>query len=105
MIKHIVLCKFAPHVSDTQLELLFNKLAQIRHTEIPQIKTISFGRNCSIESLNKDFNYGLVIEFQNKQDRDIYVQHSAHIKFVKDDLMPLMDNDVMSNALVLDYEF
>ena len=56
VIKHIVLFKFVDNITDAQIESAMHKLSDLRHTAIPQIKSFSHGKNCSIDMIYIDLN-------------------------------------------------
>lgn len=103
MIKHIVLFEFAENISDEQIKLSMQKLKNLQDGPIPQIKSFNHGENCSVENLNQNFNYGFVMEFDNVEDRDYYVEHPTHIKIADEEIVPLMKNGFES-VIVLDFE-
>ncbi|MGX6959798.1 MAG: Dabb family protein [Rickettsia endosymbiont of Pentastiridius leporinus] len=103
MIKHIVLFKFAEAISENQIEQALAKLGDLKNTTIPQIKSFSFGKDCSPENLNKGFNYAFIMEFLNEKDRKDYLNHHDHIRIASEDIMPLTEDGVNS-VIVLDYK-
>ncbi|KJW02853.1 stress responsive A/B Barrel domain protein [Rickettsia endosymbiont of Ixodes pacificus] len=104
MLKHIVLFKFAITASERQIEQALAKLGNLKNTTIPQIKSFSFGKNCSPENLNKGFSYAFVMEFLSEEDREGYLKHHDHIRVASDDIMPLTE-DGINSVIVLDYKF
>ncbi|XVN40422.1 MAG: Dabb family protein [Rickettsia endosymbiont of Argas persicus] len=103
MIKHIVLFKFASTVSEKRIEEALTKLGNLKNISIPQIKSFSFGKNCSPENLNKGYNYAFTMEFLNEPDREIYLKHPDHIRIASEDIMPLTTEGINS-IIVLDYK-
>lgn len=89
MIKHIVLFKFSVTASEKQIEQALAKLGNLKNISIPQIKSFSFGKNCSPENLNKGFSYAFIMEFLNEKDREDYLNHPDHIRIASEDVMPL----------------
>lgn len=104
MIKHIVLFKFAVTASEKQIEEALEKLGNLKNISIPQIKSFSFGKNCSPENLNKDYSYAFIMEFLNEKDREDYLKHPDHVRVASEDIMPLTENGINS-VIVLDYKF
>lgn len=99
MIKHIVLFKFSVTASEKQIEQALAKLGNLKNISIPQIKSFSFGKNCSPENLNKGFSYAFIMEFFNEKDREDYLNHPDHIRIASEDVMPLTEE-----VIVLDYK-
>lgn len=99
MIKHIVLFKFSVTASEKQIEQALAKLGNLKNISIPQIKSFSFGKNCSPENLNKGFSYAFIMEFLNEKDREDYLNHPDHIRIASEDVMPLTEE-----VIVLDYK-
>lgn len=104
MIKHIVLFKFAKHVSRVQIENVMLSLKKLMDGPIPEIKSFNHGENCSVEHLNNGFNYGFVMDFESVRDRDHYVKHADHIRVADEEIIPLLE-DGLNSVIVLDYEF
>lgn len=102
MIKHIVLLNFAPGIDDHKIKRALDRLGNLRHHEIPQIMSYTFGKNCSMEQLDHGFKYGFIMEFANDKDRDIYLNHQLHRQIAKHEILPLLSNGVNS-VIVLDY--
>ncbi|HJD56114.1 MAG TPA: Dabb family protein [Rickettsia endosymbiont of Pyrocoelia pectoralis] len=95
----MVLFKLAATISENRIEQALAKLGDLKNTTIPQIKSFSFGKNCSPENLNKGFSYAFIMKFLNEKDREDYLKHPDHIKIASEDIMPLTEE-----VIVLDYE-
>jgi len=102
MIKHIVLLKLANNITDIQIESAMQKLHDLKNGLIPQIKSFTHGKNCSIENLHQGFNYGFIMGFENSSDRDYYVEHEAHKKIATEDILPMAEKGAES-VVVLDF--
>ena len=102
MIKHIVLLKLANTTTDAQIASAMQKLHNLKNGPIPQIKSFTHGKNCSIENLHQGFNYGFIISFENSIDRDYYVEHAAHKKIATEDILPMAEKGIES-VVVLDF--
>jgi len=103
MIKHIVFLKFASTVSEKRIEEALAKLGNLKNISIPQIKSFSFGKNCSPENLNKGYNYAFTMEFLNEKEREDYLKHPDHIRIASENIMPLTE-DGTNPVIVLDYK-
>jgi hypothetical protein len=71
----------------------FRKLRQ----EIPQIADFEYGVNNSPEGLNGGLTHCFLVTFKSEADRDAYLPHPAHKRFV-DLLKPHLEK-----ATVVDY--
>ena len=100
MIKHIVLLPFNNDVTQQQIDHLENGLKKIT-LELPEIHSLSFGKNCSSEGLEKGHSYGFVMEFNSVGDRDFYLKHPDHVAFANNVIIPMVNKN--GGALVLDY--
>lgn len=101
MMKHIVVIKFKPTVSDAEIKEVFQKLEGLRKP-IPEIKAFTYGRYSSDENLNQNYNYGFEITFDNAADRDIYLHHPEHVK-VAEYIIPLLE-DGFNSLIAFDYD-
>ena len=102
MIKHIVLLELAEHVKSNDIDYFINKLLDLMKTSIPQIKSISHGKSCSIEGFERGYNYAFIMEFETAKDRNFYIHHEVHKKIANENILPLLKNGVDS---VLVYDF
>jgi hypothetical protein len=102
MIKHFVLLQIADHIKTNEIEKMVNKLVELKNTSIPQIKKISYGKSCSIEGLERGFNYAFVMEFENVSERDIYINHADHKKVSAEYILPILKNGIES-VIVFDF--
>ena len=102
MIKHIVLLELAEHVKPNEIDFFMTKLSLLKTTSIPQIKSISHGKSCSIEAMERGYNYAFIIEFETTHDRDFYIQHEDHKKIANENILPLLKKGVNS-VLVFDF--
>ena len=102
MIRHIVLLPFKDELSDDVCMELLEGLGQLQK-EIPEIKSFSCGKNNSQENLDRGYLFGFVMEFLTKEDRDIYLNHSAHVNYAMDKIIPNLVNG-MNSPIVFDYD-
>src|SRR5690606_8134056 len=95
-LRHVVLLKFkdSSTASDvTRIEEAFAGLAK----KIPLIKDFEWGTNNSPENLNQGLTHCFLVTFKSEKDRDDYLVHPEHKKFVEI-LKPHLDK-----VTVLDY--
>jgi len=97
-IKHIVLLPFKTTLPKNEIEKVMQSLAELKK-EIPQIMSFSGGENNSTENLHRGYLHGFVMEFKNETDRQIYLDHPAHVKLVKEILLPALND----SPIVFDY--
>ena len=76
-IRHVVLCRFAASVSDTERQAVFDQLAALRG-HLAGITAMSFGANVSPEGLGQGFAHGFSIDFVDAAARDAYLADEAH---------------------------
>lgn len=74
---HIVLFRFAPHVSATQREDAKSRFLALRHAAhrdgAPYIDEIVAGAQCSGEGADAGFELAVVVRFASEGDRNYYV--------------------------------
>ena len=102
MFYHIDFLKFKPTVSESQATSALNQLSKLK-AEIPSMTNLSFGKHCSIQSLNKGYTHALVMQFADQAGRDAYVNHPEHQRIASEVVAPLLDNGFES-VIVIDYE-
>ena len=104
MIKHIVLLQFKSGIDSKIINEVLNKLGNLRYTSIPQIEKFIYGENNSPEQLNKNFNYGFIMEFKSNYDRDVYLSHPDHQNLASIEILPLLQ-DGGNSVVVLDFNY
>ncbi len=77
MIRHIVLIKFQPGVSEELISALFKELRQIEK-QVPGILDIKSGRSESPEKIERGYMHGFTVDFQDWQALENYQQHPDH---------------------------
>lgn len=77
MIRHIVLIRFKPEVSEAQSTALFAELAAIR-AQVPGILAITAGRSESPEKIERGYHHGFVIDFADWDALAAYQTHPDH---------------------------
>ena len=101
MMKHIVLLQFNESLTAQEIKEAFILLEGLGKT-IPQIKSFKCGKSDSNEGMNHGFEYGFEIEFDNAEDRDIYLFHPDHVA-VAGKVIPLLKNGTDS-LMAFDYD-
>ena len=87
MIKHVVLLKWKPEVTPSQVEAVSAAFDALRQ-EIPEIVSYTFGPDAGIYRGNAD--YALVAEFRNEADLQAYVNHPRHQALMAEVTGPIM---------------
>ena len=82
VLRHVVLFRYKPEVTPAQLDEI-NRAFQDLQRQIPQIRDFERGTNNSPEALDKGFTHGYLVTFESEADRDAYLPHPAHKKFVE----------------------
>ena len=77
MIRHIVLIKFQPGVSENTISDLFQELRTIRD-QVPGILDIVSGQSESPEKIERGYMHGFVADFQDWDTLETYQTHPAH---------------------------
>ncbi|MGU3574670.1 Dabb family protein [Brucellaceae bacterium C25G] len=112
-IKHIVLFRFKPDVTKSQIKLMaqeFDNLQQLCLRDgKTYIQSIIYGKQISGEGAGHDFTLGFIVTFQSEGDRNFYVGEPliddprfydiAHHNFKKR-IAPLLESQ---GALVFDF--
>ena len=97
-IKHVVSFKFKEDAKIEEIEKLQNSFLMLKD-KIPDVLSISGGKNNSPENLNKGFSHCFVITFLNEQARKEYIPHPKHQEFVSQ-LRPIIED-----VFVIDFSF
>ncbi|MFC0251412.1 Dabb family protein [Massilia consociata] len=95
-LRHVVLFSFkddAPADAVNAVVSDFGKLPQ----EIPGIAAYEWGTNVSPEGLNNGFTHCFTLTFASDEDRDAYLVHPAHQRFVG------TLGSCLERSLVIDY--
>ena len=77
MIRHIVLARFRPEVTDAEKVSIYAELESLREL-VPGFLGASYGPNVSPEGLHKGFADGFAMDFTDAEARDAYLVHPAH---------------------------
>jgi len=76
MVRHTVLVHFKP---DANVPAIFAALTSLQR-KIPGIISISAGRDCSPEGLQRGHTHGFTVDFVDAAARDAYLPHPEHQK-------------------------
>jgi hypothetical protein len=77
MIRHIVLIRFKPSLSEAEIAALFTELGQIR-SQLPGFLAITAGRSESPEQMERGYMHGFVIDFADWDALQAYQDHPDH---------------------------
>ena len=100
MLKHIVLLKLKPGVSEEQTADLLKALNDLMESgAVPGILRVTGGYNNSPEGKSQGFDYAFVMWFENAEARDRYLPHPAHQELGRRYVGPILDD-----VLVFDYD-
>jgi len=95
-LRHVVLFAFRENASREAIDSVvadFGRLPQ----EIPGIAAYEWGSNVSPEGLNDGFTHCFTLSFMSDADRDAYLVHPAHQRFVA------TLGSCLERSLVVDY--
>jgi hypothetical protein len=77
MIRHIVLIKFKPSVSETAIAAIFADLHAIKNI-LPGVLSITSGKSESPEQIERGFMHGFVADFASWEALQAYQDHPDH---------------------------
>ncbi|MDA0836625.1 MAG: Dabb family protein [Planctomycetota bacterium] len=97
MIEHIVLFKVREGTPQAKVDGMLAGIKSLKDS-IDTVVSVSMGKNFSERS--QGFTHGIVVRFNNKEGLAAYQPHPAHLKVVKEDIKPIVDD-----ILAVDYEF
>ena len=100
MIRHIVLIKCKPDVSQMEIDEVFAALAALKDT-IPGILAFEAGENNSPEGIARGYTHAFTMDFADEQARDNYLPHPEHEK-VKIQIGRILDES-RDKVLVVDF--
>lgn len=113
LIRHIVLIRYSPAVTDAQRQAAIERFMSLKETELrdgkPYILDIEYGEQNSGEGADKNYEYAFIVTFKSEGDRNYYVgdpvvtepQYTDQsVKKFKNFAMPLIDE---TKKLVFDY--
>lgn len=77
MIRHIVLIRFRPDVSEAAIAATFDALHAIR-LKLPGVLAITAGRSESPEAIERGYMHGFVVDFADWAALQTYQDHPDH---------------------------
>lgn len=77
MIRHIVLLRFQPAVTEAQIAGLFAELHAIRD-KVPGVIAITSGKSESPEQIERGYMHGFVVDFRDWAALQAYQDHPDH---------------------------
>ncbi len=77
MIRHIVLIRFRPDVSEATINSIFEDLHSIK-AKLPGVIAITSGRSESPEKIERGYMHGFVADFADWAALEAYQQHPDH---------------------------
>jgi Stress responsive A/B Barrel Domain len=80
-LRHVVAFKFKETATPEQVKDIENAFRALK-TKIPRIVSLEWGTNVSKENRDKGFTHCFIVTFKNEKDRDDYIVHPEHKKFV-----------------------
>ncbi len=95
-LRHVVLFAFKDDASAEEVDAVVADFGTLPQA-IPGIVSFEWGTNVSPEGLNDGFTHCFTLSFASAQDRDGYLVHPAHERFVG------TLGKSLSRSLVLDY--
>ncbi|WP_313705281.1 Dabb family protein [Massilia sp.] len=95
-LRHVVLFAFRDDASAGEVDAIVADFATLPQA-IPGIVAYEWGTNVSPEGLNDGFTHCFTLTFASAQDRDGYLVHPAHERFVG------TLGKSLARSLVLDY--
>jgi hypothetical protein len=82
MLRHVVLFQFKSDVTKEQAQEVADAFAALPK-KIKEIADFEWGTDVSVEKLNQGLTHGFVVTFKSEKDRDAYLPHLEHQKFVE----------------------
>lgn len=89
VLRHVVCFKFKPEAKPEQIKAVEEAFVALKG-KIPQIAALEWGTNNSPEGLADGFTHCFIVSFKSEKDREIYLPHPEHKKFVEV-LKPVLD--------------
>ncbi|MCS0582504.1 Dabb family protein [Massilia pinisoli] len=96
LLRHVVLFAFKDEASYDDVDAIVKDFATLP-AAIPGIAAYEWGTNVSPEGLNDGFTHCFTLTFAAAEDRDAYLVHPAHQRFVA------TLKTCLEKSLVLDY--
>ena len=78
-VRHIVLVRFRPDVTEEEVADIWTELHEIRH-KVPGLLSITAGRSESPEKIERGYLHGFVVDFDGWDALAAYQEHPEHKK-------------------------
>ncbi len=95
-VKHFVAVKFKETTTPEQIDKVLVAFKGMKK-DIPQIVSMEYGPDISVEHKNKGFTHGFLLRFGDEEARNVYLVHHAHLKFLA------MAKPLIEDIFVLDF--
>ena len=92
-LRHIVLYKFSPDVSEAEIDQSFQAYESFVKKLIGGVLSFSWGSNTSAEGLNQGYTHSLVIDFDSSTSRDVFDTCNWNHAFLRDFETPVLAFD------------
>ncbi|WP_109832690.1 Dabb family protein [Reichenbachiella versicolor] len=96
VLRHVVAFTFKQEITPERQEQAIKDFMALKD-QVPGIISFEGGKDVSVEGFTKDLTHCFTVTFKDKESRDNYIPHPAHLALV-DKNKPLM-----TDLLVLDY--
>lgn len=80
-VRHFVSVKFKETTTPEQVQQVLDAFKEMK-SGIPEIYSMEFGPDVSVEGKSKGFTHGFLLTFASPKDRDAYLIHPVHTKFL-----------------------
>ena len=77
MIRHIVLIRFNPELSDAEITAIFDELSDFKE-KLPGVLSITSGKSDSPEKIERGYMHGFVVDFVSWDALQAYQDHPDH---------------------------
>lgn len=95
-LRHVVAFKFKDTATPEQIRNVEKEFRALKG-KIHEVVSLEWGTNVSKENRDKGFTHCFIVTFNNEKDRDTYLVHPEHKKFVE------LALPVVADVFVLDF--
>ena len=89
MLRHVVLLRWKPEVTDAAKQAVRDGLAALP-AAIPEIRRYAFGDDAALSDGN--FDFAIIAEFDNRPDWQTYVTHEQHQQVIAEHIRPILQD-------------
>ena len=82
LLRHVVLFQFKADVTPAQAQEVADAFAALPG-KIQEIADFEWGTDVGVENLSQGLTHGFLVTFRSEKDRDTYLPHPEHQKFVE----------------------